>query len=362
MAKDSGDRTEEPTPKRRQDARRKGEVAQSRDVASVLVLAMATAGLGSFAAEDLGHSLAGQARAAWGPDALLPETVDDFRAVFVSHILVTARAMAPTLLLLAVVGVGASLLQTGPLFSPEALKFKPNRMDPLKGLQRMVSSERLVELGKAISKLAIVVGAAGFVLWTASAEVIGLLAAPPASSLGSLQGLVVRFAGIALLALAALAVLDYAHVRYRHEKKLKMTKREVRDEQRDREGNPQLRGRMRQIQRDLSRQRMIAAVADSDVVVTNPSHYAVALRYAAGEMGAPSVLAKGRNHVAKRIRDAARRQGVPIYENPPLARLLYRTTRVGREVPASLYRAVAEVMAYVYRLDPHRSAGWKPTS
>jgi flagellar biosynthetic protein FlhB len=119
---------------------------------------------------------------------------------------------------------------------------------------------------------------------------------------------------------------------------------------------------MRQIQRDLSRQRMIAEVAKADVVVTNPSHYAVALRYAAGEMSAPQVLAKGRNHVALRIRETARQHGVPVFENPPLARLLYRTARVGQEVPASLYRAVAEVLAYVYRLDARRAAAWRGSS
>lgn len=362
MARDDADRTEEPTPKRRQEARRKGEVAQSRDVGSVLVLTAAIVALGSLLIDDVARSLGAQAVAAWSGDEVLPETIADFHAVFVHHMLSTARAMAPLLLLLLGVGVCASFVQIGPMWSIEALAFRPSRIDPIRGMGRMVSPDRLVELVKTILKLSLVMAAATIVIWPALGEILALVAAPPASILGSLHGLVARFARIALIALGILAVLDLLYVRYRHERKLKMTRREVRDEMRDREGNPQLRSRMRQAQRELSRQRMIAEVASADVVVTNPSHYAVALRYAAGEMGAPRVLAMGRNHVAKRIREAARRNGVPIYENPPLARLLYKTARVGREVPESLYRAVAEVMATVYRLDPQRAAGWRAAS
>jgi len=359
VAQDDAERTEEPTPKRREDARRKGEVAQSRDVASVLVLAVAIGGLGTFFAGEVTRSISIQARELWSGASIQPHTVEDFHALFIHQGIVTARALAAPLLLLMTVGVAAGLAQVGPLFSFEALAFKGSRIDPMKGMGRLVSVDRIVELAKAILKLGVVLASAAWVVRPDLGEILSLAARPLAASLEPMRRIILQFASVALFGLGMLAVLDFAYLRQRQEKKLRMTRREVRDEARDREGSPQMKSRMRRIQRDLSRQRMIAEVANADVVVTNPTHYAVALRYAAGEMSAPSVLAMGRNHVALRIREAARRNRIPVFENPPLARLLYRTAQVGKEVPASLYRAVAEVLAYVYRLDPGRAQAWR---
>jgi len=362
VAADDAERTEEPTPKRREDARRKGDVAQSRDIASVLVLAVAFGGLGFFFADGVARSVAEQARGVWGGTSLQPNSIADFHALILHHLLENARVLVAPLLAIALVGTAAGLIQVGPMFSTEALAFKGSRISLVKGTQRMFSAERLADFFKTLLKLVVVMTAAFLVVHARQDEIVALGARPLAASLEPMRDLVLLFALFSLIGLTLLAVLDLVWVRHRHEKKLKMTRKEVRDEMREREGNPQLKSRMRQIQRDLSRQRMIAEVASADVVVTNPTHYAVALRYAAREMSAPSVLAMGRNHVAGRIRDAARRHGVPVYENPPLARMLYRTAKIGEEVPASLYRAVAEVMAYVYRLDPKRAAGWRRSS
>ena len=154
-----------------------------------------------------------------------------------------------------------------------------------------------------------------------------------------------------------MAAIDVLYQRWRYETRLRMTKKEVRDEVKDREGDSQLRGRARAMQREMNRSRVLASVADASVVVTNPTHFAVALQYT-GAGGAPRVLAKGRNHVAARIREMARKHGVPIVENKPLARLLHRTAKVGEQIPEALYQAVAEVLAYVYRLDPARGRSW----
>ena len=188
--------------------------------------------------------------------------------------------------------------------------------------------------------------------------VMALAAAPPGPTLEAIEALSARVASAALGGLAVLAVADFVWQQHRYRKRLRMSLREVRDELREREGNPQVRSRRKTLQRELSRQRMIADVAKADVVIANPTHYAVALRYVREEMGAPKVLARGRDHLALRIRAAAREHDVPVVENPPLARLLYGATRVGREVPEHLFEAVAEVLAYVYRLDQRRGTAW----
>jgi len=362
MAQDDAERTEDPTPKRREDARRRGEVAQSRDVATVLMMAASLFGLATFVGDDVARSLAIQAREMWSGAALQPHGLGDFHALFLHHLVAAAQAMAPMFLVLVTVAVLAHVVQIGPLFTVEALAFKGSRLDPLKGLRKMFSLDRVVDLPKALLKLAVVVAAAVWVMRPALGEILALGAVPLAGIFGPMRRLILELSAVALAALGLLAVLDLLWVRHRHEKNLRMTRKEVRDEAREREGSPQMKSRMRRMQLDLSRQRMIAEVARADVVVINPTHYAVALRYAAGEMAAPVVLAMGRNHVAQRIREAARRHTVPVFENPPLARLLYRTAKVGQEVPANLYRAVAEVLAYVYRLDPRKAAAWSHAS
>jgi len=166
-----------------------------------------------------------------------------------------------------------------------------------------------------------------------------------------------RVAVLTVAFLTAMAALDVLYVRWRHEKRLRMTRKEVRDEVKEREGSPHVRSRVRQLQREVSRSRMIQAASEASVVVTNPTHYAVALQYSR-DLPAPRVLAMGRNHVAQRIREVAREHDIPIVENPPLARLLFRTAKVGQDIPESLYQAVAEVLAFVYRVDARRAREW----
>ncbi len=354
------ERTEPATPKRREDARRKGQVAQSRDVGSVLVL---TAGLLAglpLLGVALGSAFAASAIEGWRAAAAPPASAADFHAALLAHGSTVGLALLPWLLLLMLAAALGPLLQIGPLFSLEALKPRFDRMDPIQGLKRMVDADRWFDLMRALGKTGLVIALLVTVLRGASAETLALFGVSLAAGLAATGALLAELTGGVLALLALLALADLAWRRHRHEKKLRMTLREVRDEARQREGSPQVRSRRRALQLEVSRSRMIAAVADADVVIANPTHYAVALCYERGAMRAPRVVAKGRAHVALRIRRAAERHGVPIVEDAPLARALHRAGKLGREIPEALFEAVAEVLAAIYRADPSRGRRWEP--
>jgi flagellar biosynthetic protein FlhB len=362
VAEEEAEKTETATPKRREEARRKGEVAQSREIQHVVILSAAVMAFGSSLGIGVLTALAEVARSAWTAIAAPPETLADYRMLLLSHASRPAFAVLPIMLLFAAVGTASQVFQTGPLLSSEALAFKANRMSPLQGAKRMLSPDRLFDLVKAIIKVSIVGIVGWWVIGGEMDQVVGLADTGIGPGLGTI-GLLSRQLAIAVLAvLAVMAAGDLFYQRWRYEKRLRMSKREVREEAKQREGNPHVRSRFRQMQRDLSRSRMITAVADADVVITNPTHFAVALRYEREKMGAPEVVAKGRGHVAKRIREAAKDADVPIVENPPLARMLHQTTEVGSPVPDNLFQAVAEVLAYIYRLDPRRAMSWGANS
>ena len=218
---------------------------------------------------------------------------------------------------------------------------------------------KLYDLAKGVLKQVVVVYILWRVMWPSLGKVLRLMDAHPAISALTTGQLLRQMIWLILISLVVFAVADFAWQRYRFEKRLRMTKQEVRDELKQREGDPKVKSRIRQMQREIATSKMIEAVADADVVVTNPTHFAVALSYQPPRETTPKVVAKGRNYIAKRIREAARESGVPIVENPPLARLLFKTCEVDRSIPENLYQAVAEVLAYVYRLDPMRAETWR---
>jgi flagellar biosynthetic protein FlhB len=352
-----GERTEKATPKRREEAREKGDVATSREIPTALVLLAvlltAFSGIGVALVRAVGE----QAHDAWSGVEIHPRTMGDFHALLLHHGRRTGLVVLPVMVVILLSGVAAYLGQTGPMWAGKALGFKPSRIDVFQGMKRLVDKNKLFDLAKAFLKIGLLAMVAWLTLRSELGGLYRLVDVTVWSALGVAADLSRRFAIAAIVLLALVAIVDLFWVRYRHEEKLKMTKQEVRDERKQREGDPQLKGRIRQLQRELTRQRMIRDVAAADVVVTNPTHFAVALRYAQGEMSAPRVLAKGRGHVALRIREEARRHGVPLVENKPLAQVLYRTVEVGREIPENLYQAVAEVLAYVYRLRPRPAGG-----
>jgi len=350
------ERTEPASPQRRKEFRDRGEVARSREVVPALTF-LATAGLLAFGAPAAtrvladvvrdGLALVGEAPALGaGGLAALPRLV--------------ARA-APLLLavagVMALVAVGGNVLQTGLLWTTRPLAPKLAKLSPLPKLKRMFfSKDTAIELLKTLLK----VGVLGFVAWTVLASFLPQLAALPLADLtyaGDALGrsLQLVFAGVGAGALV-IAAADFA-LQYRAlEKRMRMTRDEVRRERMQHEGNPLFKGLRQRKHREISMNRMLRDVATADVVVTNPTHFAVALRYRPDEGGAPRVVAKGKDAVALRIRAEARRHGVPVMEQKALARALHAGVEVGREVPEKLYQAVAEVLAFVYRVNHQRLA------
>jgi flagellar biosynthetic protein FlhB len=358
VASDDAEKTEPATPKRRLDARKKGEVAQSREVVSVAILAGLLLAAMSALGVGLVGSIAFQAQVVWSGSEIVPSTTGDYHAVLLHHARQTGLVVGPLLLVIVLTGVAGNVIQTGPMLALEGLAFKWERISLINGAKRMFSLDRLFELLKAFVKLAVGLAAIWMVMRPAMETIMSLGNGEVIDALALASVLIRRLVILVLIGFGLFAALDLMYVRWRYEKKLRMSKQEVRDELRQREGDPKVRARARAVQRELSRMRMIAEVTRADVVVTNPTHYAVALRYRGETMAAPRVVAKGRNHLALRIRRVARQHGVPVVENPGLAQILYRTVPLGREIPERLYQAVAEVLAYITRLDPTRSGAW----
>lgn len=264
---------------------------------------------------------------------------------------------APFLVLLLLVAVLAPLAMSGWLFSTEALVPQFSRLNPFSGLARMFSTRGVVELGKALAKALIVGGVAGWMLYSEIEPILGLAVEPPGVALAHLARLLAFTFLTVVGSMGLIVAIDVPFQLWDHAKQLRMTKEEVRQEQKEQEGDPQIKARIRQLQRDNARRRMMAEVPRADVVVTNPTHFAVALRYREGAMRAPTVVAKGSALLAERIIEVARENRVPVVRVPPLTRALHAHAELGREIPAPLYTAVAEVLAYVYQLERHEIYG-----
>ena len=358
MAEENAERTEPATPKRREEARERGEVPVSRDAGAVVGMGVAFVLLTGSTGAAMASGMVEIARLAWSGAAVHPHELADFHALLLAMGVRAAKATLPFLAMLCATALAANLLQAGPLFAPKAFGPHWERMNPIQGLGKMVKPEKLFDLAKAFLKLGVIGGVIGWVGRDDVAAALALYAAGPATMLPAMIALARALLWPLLAVLALLAAADVAWVRFQHEKKLRMSRQEVRQETLDREGNPHVRARMRASARELSRMRLVAEVSKADVVLRNPTHFAVALGYQRSTMAAPRVLAKGRNEMALRIIEIARSAEVPIVEDPPLARMLYRTAKVGREIPVALYQAIAEVLAHVYRLDRRRGAGW----
>ncbi len=350
MAEDSyQDRTEQPTPKRRSEAREKGQVARSRDLSAALVL---LTGLGVLACwvSFMGSGAAAILRSAL--EGLRPGMVSEaqFHVLFLKYGLATGQLLAPLWIFLMATAVLANYLQGGWIFSPGRLVPDFSRIQFFAGFKRLFSAVSLVELAKSLAK----VGCIGLVVYYFLKSRLFTLFPLVYQETGQLAVLLkstsFQVAWRVVLLLLALGFLDYLYQRYRFEKSLRMTKQEVKDEMRQTEGDPRVKTRIRSLMRQLASRRMMAAVPKADVVVTNPTRLAVALKYDSATMIAPQVVAKGRGFVALKIIALAQEAGVPRVENRELAQSLFRLVEVGQTIPTSLYRAVASVLAYIYSL------------
>jgi flagellar biosynthetic protein FlhB len=352
---DSGqERTEQPTPKRLEDARKNGQILRAREFNTLVMMLAASLTVYLF-----GDRIAQSCLALLRDLLELERDVVFDRGLAINQAFVAAErfllAQVPLFVIMGLAVFCGPAMVGGIRLSAEALAIKPDRVDPLKGLQRMFSLNALLELGKSMLKVSWLC----VVVWLVSMQyfdqVIGLGRNVAEQGIERAAGLLMLAMLLLSVALVPIAMLDVPHQIWEHLKKLRMTRQEVRDEMKETEGSPELRARIRQQQREVAQRRMMDEVPHADVVITNPTHFAVALRYDPGAQGAPKVVAKGRGHVAARIRELAVENGVPLFSAPPLARALYRSTELQQHIPAGLYLAVARVLAYVYQL--RRSAG-----
>lgn len=350
MARESfGERIHPATQKRRDEARQEGQVARSQEVGTALTVLAAIAALAVFGPALLTR-LGDLTRALLGGGALPVDTPGGAYQAFRQLSVETLGLLAPIVLVLAVVGTFSQVAQVGFLFTTRPLGPRWDALDPVQGFARRFGRRGWVELFKTLFKVT-VIGLTAFVTVKADLEDLVPLLGADGGALVERIGLFTLHLGLRVgLALLLLAALDYGYQRWEWEQSLRMSQKELEDELKQSEGDPRVKSRIRILQRQMSRNRMIAAVADADVVVTNPVHVAVALKYDRGRMDAPVVVARGLRKMAERIKAEAKKHNVPILEDPPLARLLYKETEVGQAIPVSLYKAVAQILAHVWRL------------
>ncbi len=350
MAGDSAaDRTESATPKRKEKALEDGQVALSQEVNSALVLAMAFSLLFVFA-PSMAKILNTNARYLFSQSHIFlidnPWALVDIAS---ANFTVIIKALAPIMGIVMVTGFLANVLQVGWHVNVQSLAFKWSKINPISGIKQMFAKKAAFELFKNVLKICIITLMSWWTISGMLDKITGsaLMSLASVTSLGKLVMMKLVYRMVAMLAI--LAVLDWSFQKWQYEEDLKMTKQELKEEAKDLEGDPQVKARMRAIQYDLVRRRMMADVPTADVVITNPTHFAVALKYVAGDP-APKVVAKGADHVAKKIKALARDSRVPVIENVPLARALHKSVDVGSFIPDELYKAVAEILAYIYRL------------
>ena len=343
------ERTESASPRRREKAREEGKVARSTELNSAIMICLGFLTL--FAA---GPYMAGQCRQmmqyTMTNAPVIAASDPTFIGVFTGNMAKFFLILMPVFGAMVVIAAGSNVAQVGFKITPKAMEPKFDKLDLAKGLKRIFSVRSLVTGTRDTIKL-IVIGIVAYKVLRSEFDGFFLLpdmsVAQLALQMSKLALSVALKIGVVIL---FIAVLDYAYQKYEFEKSIKMSKQEVKDEYKDTEGNPQLKARVRQIQREMSRHRMAQDVPTADVVITNPTHIAVALKYQPDEMAAPYVIAKGERLLAQRIKEIALEHDIPIIEDKPLARALFKLCDIGQAVPANLYRAVAEVLAYVYRL------------
>jgi flagellar biosynthetic protein FlhB len=359
MAENDQDRTEQPTGKRLEEARKDGQVPRSADLSSAAVLLIAGAGLRLFGA-GVGGGLMGLMRSGLSLPAVADSGPKRALASAGEEVVHALLACAPILGLTVVAAFAAPLALGGWNFTVQSLAPDFTRLDPFAGFARVFSPRGAVELGKALAKFLVVAGTALLALHIEAARMLALGREPLVPAVIAAARLVADALMIMAGSLGLLAAIDVPWQLWRHHRQLRMTREEVRDEARESEGSPETKGRMRRAQRDLVRRRMLHEVPKANVIVTNPTHFAVALRYEENRMRAPRVIAKGADLIAARIRELATEHSVPVVEAPPLARALYYNVEIGGEIPAALYVAVAQVLTYIYRLKAARSSGALP--
>ena len=357
MAEDSDlEKTEQPSQRRLDQAREEGQVARSRELSTFTVLMAGGAGLwlmGSSLSENLikliRDGLTLNSDLIFKPEMLMPHLHNLSLEVLMTFL--------PFLLLLLAVATFSPLLLNGWLFTFKPLMPDFSKLNPAAGIGRMFSVHSLVELGKAIAKSVLVGGIGAWAIWHNRDNVLLLVSEPTVQAIPHLGSVMWTCFATIMGGMLLIVGVDVPYQLWEHNKKLKMTKEEVRREAKESEGDPQVKAKIRSMQREMARRRMMAEIPTADVVVTNPTHFSVALKYSENGMRAPVVVAKGTHLMAAKIKEIAKANNIPILEAPPLARALYKHTDLGQAIPEALYTAVAEVLAYVYQLRRYQTVG-----
>lgn len=352
------DKSEQPTGKRLAEARKKGQIARSKELNTLAVTMSGAIGMLLYG-EDIARGLMDIMRGAFSlsRDVLLdPGSM----AVLLFHAGIEALLLLmPLLVILLVASILGPIALGGWLFSMETMQPKFSKMNPISGIKRMFSLKSLVELGKALAKFLVILAVALVVLSMDQDDLLAIAYEPLEAAMAHSAEIVAWSAFWLTCGLILIAAVDAPFQYWDMQQQLKMTKQEVRDEHKDSEGRPEVKGRIRQLQREMAQRRMLQAVPEADVVITNPTHFAVALKYDAAKSGAPIMLAKGGDFLALKIREVAQEHDVLILESPGLARAVYYSTEVDGEIPAGLYLAVAQVLAYVYQLRQYQAGRGK---
>jgi len=352
----SQEKTEEPSARKLDKAREDGQIPRSRDLTTTAILLAGTMGLYIFAGfmteKMIGitkHNFVIPRESVFDPNAMLAHLASSFYDGFMS--------LMPLFGILLVASIAGPIALGGWLLSGKAMAPKFSRMNPVAGLKRMFSMKALVELAKALGKVVVILGATIMLLLALQQPMFRL----SDQSVNAAIVYSMELSGYAAIVLAAvtvvIAAVDVPFQLWEHTKKLKMSRQELKDESKDTDGKPEVKGRIRQLQREISQRRMMSAVPEADVIITNPTHYAVALRYDPDNMSTPILLAKGGDRVALKIREIGREHKIEIVESPVLARAIYYTTELEQEIPSGLYVAVAQVLAYVFQLRTYRKSG-----
>ncbi|WP_433615731.1 flagellar biosynthesis protein FlhB [Paenibacillus cellulositrophicus] len=344
-----GEKTEKATPKKRQDTRKKGQVAKSQDLTGAVVLLASFFSLLMFGS-SFKERLVGLFKDIFLNRLTMDLSINNVMSLAVEYGIDILLLLAPVFLTVVVMALAANLMQVGFMLTGESLKPKFSKLDPIKGFKNIFSVRSLVEFAKSILKLVII----GFLVYQtlrgAIAD-IGKLSEVNIENTFHFVASLTMTLGLKIgAALFVMAALDFLYQKYEFEKSIRMSKQDIKDEYKKMEGDPLIKGKIRERQRRMAMQRMMQEVPKADVVITNPTHFAVALKYEGSNMEAPQIVAKGQDFVALRIKEIAKENGVITMENKPLARALFQRAEIGDSIPADLFQAVAEVLAYVYKL------------
>jgi len=355
-SEDNDDKTESPTAQRLQKAREEGQIPRSKELTSVLIMLVGVCILW-FGGASFGHRLSSVLSSGLRFDHKI---ISDQNLILGQIIIMLKTAligMLPLLVGVVIIALVAPVMLGGLVFSTKTLAFKFSKLNPISGIGRLFSAQVGAELVKALMKALLMGGVAGLFLWQHWPEMMRLMSESPMTAMASAMNLAGLCALLVSLSIIPMVGFDVFWQIYSHLKKLRMSRQDIRDEFKQSEGDPHVKGRIRQMQRSAARRRMMADVPKADVIVTNPTHYSVALQYDENKMSAPKVVAKGAGAVALRIREIGTENRVPILEAPPLARALYRHAEIGQQIPGQLYAAVAEVLAWVWQLKRWRLSG-----